>query len=123
MSTKFFTNRDGNSLLKKFEGVFTHVPSIYFFDALIGYFRASGYFKVRPFLDRINRIRILVGINVDELTKLFHEKGQRYIHDASSAKEKFIGEIVNDIESAEYDQETEKGILQFIDDLVNDKIE
>lgn len=123
MSTKFFTNRDGNSLLKKFEGVFTHVPSIYFFDALIGYFRASGYFKVRPFLDRINRIRILVGINVDELTKQFHEKGQRYIHDSSSAKEKFIGEIVTDIENAEYDLETEKGILQFIDDLVNDKIE
>lgn len=64
MSTKFFTNRDGNSLLEKFEGVFTHVHGIQFFDALVGYFRASGYFKVRAFLDRVPRVRILVGINV-----------------------------------------------------------
>jgi hypothetical protein len=69
MSTRVFTNRNDNSLLKKFEGVFTHVDSIRFFDALVGYFRASGYFKVRPFLDRIPKVRILVGINVDALTK------------------------------------------------------
>lgn len=123
MSTKFFTNRDGNSLLKKFEGVFTHVESIQFFDALVGYFRASGYFKVRPFLDRIPRVRILVGINVDALTKKYHDRGQYFIENPLETKETFLKEIIQNIQDADYDEVTEKGIIQFIDDLINDKIE
>ncbi|MDB4171379.1 hypothetical protein N8294_00650 [Polaribacter sp.] len=53
MSTKFFTNKADNSLLKKFEGVFKNLPNIHNFDALVGYFRATGYFKLRPFLNEI----------------------------------------------------------------------
>jgi hypothetical protein len=49
--TEFFTNQDGNSLLKKFEGVFEHMTSIRQFDALVGYFRTSEFFKVQRFLD------------------------------------------------------------------------
>lgn len=123
MSTRFFTNRDGNSLLKKFEGVFTHVESIQFFDALVGYFRASGYFKVRAFLDRIPRVRILVGINVDALTKKYHDRGQYFIENPHETKETFLKEAIQNIQDADYDEVTEKGIIQFIDDLINDKIE
>lgn len=123
MSTKFFTNQDGNSLLKKFEGVFTHMDSIRHFDALVGYFRASGYFKVRPFLDKIPRIRILVGINVDSLIKKYHDKGQYYLENPEETKETFLDEITQNIQSAEYELEVETGIIQFIDDLINEKIE
>ena len=123
MPTKFFTNQEGNSLLKKFEGVFTHIQSIRYFDALVGYFRASGYFKVRPFLDKIQKIRILVGINVDKLTEEFHAKGQLYLKNPDRTKEEFINEILQNIQDADYDEETEKGILQFIDDLITGKIE
>lgn len=35
MSTKFFTNNAENTLLKKFEGVFTYNPNIQYFDALV----------------------------------------------------------------------------------------
>ena len=94
MPTKFFTNQEGNSLLKKFEGVFTHIQSIRYFDALVGYFRASGYFKVRPFLDKIQKIRILVGINVDKLTEEFHAKGQLYLKNPDRTKEEFVNEIL-----------------------------
>ena len=123
MSTKFFTNQDGNSLLKKFEGVFTHVESIRYFDALVGYFRSSGYFKVRPFLEKIPKIRILVGINVDKLTKRYHDKGQLYLANPDETKASFIEEVIKDIQEADYDEVTEKGILQFIDDLTSGKIE
>ncbi|WP_259015542.1 hypothetical protein [Emticicia fluvialis] len=61
MSTKFFTNE--NTLLTKIEGIFKH-RNIYFFDALVGYFRASGYFRIRPFVEKANEIRILVGIRM-----------------------------------------------------------
>lgn len=123
MPTKFFTNQGDNSLLKKFEGVFTNIESIRHFDALVGYFRTSGYFKVRTFLDKIPKIRILVGINVDQLIKKYHDKGQLYLESPDETKDDFLGEIIKNIQEANYDEDTEKGILQFINDLVDGKIE
>ena len=87
MPTKFFTNQDENSLLIKFDGVFENCKSISHFDALVGYFRTSGYFKVRPFLDNIPSIRILVGINVDQLIKKYHDKGQLFLDNPAETKE------------------------------------
>lgn len=75
MTTKFFTNEGENTLLNKFTGVFEHNQDIEFFDALVGYFRASGYFSVRPYLDNVPHIRILVGINVDEIVAKYQSKG------------------------------------------------
>jgi superfamily II DNA/RNA helicase len=123
MPTKFFTNQDDNSLLKKFEGVFANIESIRHFDALVGYFRASGYFKVRPFLNKIPKIRILVGINVDQITKKYHDKGQLYIENPEDTKADFLAETIKNIQEADYDEATEKGILQFIDDLTSGRIE
>lgn len=123
MPTKFFTNQSGNSLLKKFEGVFTNMDSIRHFDALVGYFRASGYFKVRPFLDKIPKIRILVGITVDQLIKKYHDRGQYFLDNPEETKETFLAEIIQNIEDADYDKTTETGIIQFIDDLLSEKIE
>lgn len=123
MPSKFFTNQSDNSLLQKFEGVFTYIQSIRYFDILVGYFRASGYFKIRPFLEKIEKIRILVGINVDKLIKEHHDKGLLFIGSEDEAKDEFIRETIKNIQEANYDEETEKGILQFIDDLINGKIE
>jgi len=58
LSTRFFTNEGENTLLKKFEGVFRHNVDIRFFDALVGFFRASGYFAVRPHLGNVPHIRV-----------------------------------------------------------------
>ena len=69
MSTKFFTNADENTLLKKLEGIFQHMQ-VYHFDALVGYFRASGYFRIQEHLRSVEKVRILVGIDVDMLTNL-----------------------------------------------------
>ena len=67
MSTKFFTNKGDNTLLKKFEGIFKSNKDIEYFDALVGFLRASGYFSIRPFLNKVPKVRILVGINVDHI--------------------------------------------------------
>ena len=123
MSTKFFTNNAENTLLKKFEGVFTYNPNIQYFDALVGYFRASGYFRIRPFLDKVPQIRILVGINVDKLLAEAQKSGLEFFKNHEKTKEQFIKKIQDDIEEANYDRETENGILQFIDDLIEKKIQ
>ncbi|MEZ4987932.1 MAG: hypothetical protein R2795_23365 [Saprospiraceae bacterium] len=66
-STKFFTNEEGNTLLSKFEGIVRHLD-IFYFEALVGYFRASGYYQLRQSLREVKQVRILVGIDVDALT-------------------------------------------------------
>ena len=123
MSTKFFTNDSENTLIKKFEGVFEHNPGIQHFDAVVGYLRSSGYFKVREFLDKVPKIRILVGINADKIIAKANNKGLEFFADREQAKEDFINEVLIDIENANYDQVTENGIKQFFQDLINNKIE
>jgi len=123
MSTKFFTNSEENTLIKKFEGVFTFNPNIQYFDALVGYFRASGYFRIRPFLGKVPNIRILVGINIDRMLADAQKEGLEFFKNHEKTKEEFIQKIQEDIEKANYDKDTEKGILQFIDDLIEKKIQ
>jgi superfamily II DNA/RNA helicase/HKD family nuclease len=123
MSSKFFTNNEENTLIKKFEGVFTYNSNLQYFDALVGYFRASGYFRIRPFLDHIPQIRILVGINVDKLIADTQNAGLAFFKNDEKTKDEFLSDIEEDIKNANYDKETENGIQQFIEDLIEKKIE
>ena len=121
MSTRFFTNKNNNSLFKKFKGIFQH-QNVECFDALVGYFRASGYFKLRPFLENVPEIRILVGINADQLIAEAKRKGQLYLENPEKTKEEYLNFVANDINNAEYDEETEKSILEFINDIITGKV-
>ena len=64
MSTRFFTNHSEQTLFKKFRGVFENDSDIERFDALVGYLQSSRYFALRPYLEKVPNIRILVGIDV-----------------------------------------------------------
>ena len=121
MSTKFFTNKDGNSLFNKFKGIF-EFQNVYFFDALVGYFRASGYFKLREFLNDVPEIRILVGINTDELIATAKRKGQLYLENPEFTKEEYLKFVTKDIENAPYNQTVENSVIQFIDDIITGKV-
>ena len=121
MSTKFFTNENENTLLSKIEGIFKH-RNIHFFDALVGYFRASGYFRIRPFVEKASEIRILVGINIDNLIYEANKKGLLFIEDPAKSRDDFFEEVKKNIQEAEYDKEVEEGMLQLIQDLVTEKI-
>ena len=121
MSTKFFTNENDNTLLSKIEGIFKH-RNIHFFDALVGYFRASGYFRIRPFVDKAAEIRILVGINIDNLVYEANKRGLLFIEDPAKSRDDFFEELKKNIQEAEYDKEVEDGMLQLIQDLVTEKI-
>lgn len=122
MSTKFFTNENENTLLSKIEGIFKH-RNIHFFDALVGYFRASGYFRIRPFVEKAAEIRILVGINIDNLIYEANKRGLLFIEDPAKSRDDFFEEVKKNIQEAEYDKEVEDGMLQLIQDLVTGKIQ
>lgn len=123
MSSKFFTNEGENTLLNKFAGVFAANKDIERFDALVGYLRSSGYFSIRPHLENVPRIRILVGINVDEIVESCHRKGHLFLTDAGAALDKFRKDLAKDIEESSYSTEVEKGIAQFVEDVVSKKLE
>ena len=123
MSSRFFTNKEGNSLFDKFKGVFENNPSIQEFDALVGYFRSSGYFALRPYLEGIPKIRILVGINVDSLIKRANSQAIEFRANKKDTKNTLIKDLQKDIQDASYQEDIEKGIVQFIDDVVSGKLE
>ena len=123
MSTRFFTNHGEQTLFKKFQGVFENNPDIEWFDALVGYLRSSGYFALRPYLERVPHIRILVGINVDAIMADYHRRGLLFLADPTKALEEFRNWLRNDIQSAEYRRDIETGIIQFVDDVISKKIE
>jgi superfamily II DNA or RNA helicase/HKD family nuclease len=122
MSSKFFTNENENTLLNKIKGVFEH-KNIHFFDALVGYFRASGYFRVRPFIEKAAEIRVLVGINIDEMIYDANNKGLLFTGNEEKSIDAYIENLKKDIQSAKYDKTVEDGMLQFIRDLIESKVQ
>ena len=121
MGTNFFTNEKENTLLEKIEGVFKY-KKVHFFDALVGYFRASGYFRIRKFIQQTPKIRILVGINVDKLTYQANQQGLLFNPNAEQSQEEFFNDIKRNIQETKYDKEVEDGMYQFIEDIVTGRI-
>jgi superfamily II DNA or RNA helicase len=123
MPTRFFTNEGENTLLKKFAGVCASNPDIERFDALVGYLRASGYFALRPHLEKVPMIRILVGIDVDAHLAQQHRKGLLLLGDADKTVASARKQIETDVQTAPYRKEVEDGIRQFLADVVHGRVE
>ncbi len=123
MSTKFFTNEKSNSLFEKFEGVFTYMPNLYAFNAVVGYFRSSGYFSIREHLLKVPKVKILVGINVDHMAAEAQRRGLMFFGEDKKTREEFVRWMEEDIREARYDKLVEQGILDFMQDIVDKKIE
>lgn len=123
MSTKFFTNTNENTLLNKFIGVFSYNTNIKYFDAVVAYFRTSGYIHLKDFLRKLQKVRILAGINVDKLISDAYKDISEYFANSKKIKEEFLIELKEEIQKANYDKETEESFYQLIDDLIEKKIE
>lgn len=119
----FFTNKNGNTLMKEFEGILQHNQYIKNLDAVVGFLRASGYFSLRPFLDNINRVRILIGIDVDKYIAQAANQGRIFFGAEEEVREECLRKIRRDIESSNYKKEVEDGMFQMIQDLIDGKLE
>ncbi len=122
-NTHIFTNRNGNTLMREFEGVLTNNPLIKNLDAVVGFLRASGYFSLRPFLDNISKVRVLIGIDVDKYIVEAVRRGKEFKGAENNVKDKCCEMIRNDIERASYKKEVEDGIFKMVEDLKNGKLE
>ena len=122
-NSHIFTNKDGNTLIKEFEGVLQHNPQIRNLDAVVGFLRASGYFSLRPFLDNIGKVRVLIGIDVDKYIAKAAQQGKLFFGAEEEVKEEYLRKIRTDIETSNYRKDIEDGIYLMVQDLLDKKLE
>lgn len=122
---KFFTNEPERDLYSRFAAILK--SNTQFFDVLVGYFRASGFFKMYEALESIEKIRILVGLNVDRFTVKIIDRATNEAKvaaiSAADGKEIIAGEVEKEFESATSSAEVEKGVRIFLDWLKSGKLE
>ena len=116
---KFFTNEPERDLYSRFSTILKN--NTQFFDVLVGYFRTSGFFKLYPAMEAIEKIRILVGLNVDKYTVDIIDQAEKLT--IKEATEKFSNSVENEFEQSETTSDIEKGVLQFIEWLKSGKLE
>lgn len=121
---KFFTNEESSTLYDRFNKTLRHTK---YFDVLVGYFRASGFHLLQDALANIDKVRILIGLNVDK--PLFevidsHQNQQKLDFEATDKiKDSFRNTISTEIETAKDEKEVEDGISKFVEFMKQGKIE
>ena len=122
---KFFTNEPERDLYSRFSVILK--SNTQFFDVLVGYFRTSGFFRLWEAMDGVEKIRILVGLNVDRFTvKLIDRVKDEIKYTSVSAKnsqEIVVEEIEKEFEQSETTEYVEKGVRVFIEWLKSGKLE
>jgi len=104
----FFTNDPGSTLLDRFQRTLRDVK---FFDILVGYFRTSGFDRLHESFASIDKIRILVGLNVDrqafEIIDAFHSQSTLDFESHKRTKEIFSVAVTEEMDRSPDSYETE----------------
>lgn len=115
----FFTNQDA-TLLDRFNKILR--ANTQFFDVLVGYFRTSGFHQLYQAMDKVEKIRILVGINVDSATLSYLQKTD-FILSSKEAVEQYKNTVVEEMDGSEDSDLVEKGVQTFIHWISSGKLE
>jgi len=117
----FFTNEPNAALVDRFKST---LHAVQYFDVLVGYFRTSGFHQLADSLESVEKIRILVGLNVDRKTfELIDTVRSQTNIDFNSHKDTSNAAMeaaVTEIDASSDDFLTEYGIKKFIEFLSTD---
>ncbi len=120
----FVTNEPGNKLRDRFNTLLT--KDTRFFDCLVGYFYISGFHKIYPALENVEKVRILVGLQTDrtayELWQHARRDGELSLSHAST-KQKVSQDVLVELEKAPDAQAIETGVHKFVEWLRSGKLE
>ena len=122
MSTKFFNNIE-TRLMDKFHGIAFAMANFDIFHAVVGYFRSSGYFKLRKELENVSEIRILVGINIDNLFRQSQAAGKLFFGNREASLEQYCEDFLRDVYQSEYASDVDEGIRQFCADIADGRLQ
>src|SRR5665647_221503 len=106
----FFTNEPDRNLYERFSNILK--CNTQYFDILVGYFRTSGFFRLAEAMRGVDKIRVLVGLNVDGRTVEFIEQAKEEIRVESlshkEAKEAFETVLENEFINSDDSYDLEK---------------
>jgi superfamily II DNA/RNA helicase len=98
-----------------------------YFDCLVGYFFISGFYRLYPMLEKVEKIRILVGLRTDIATYslLQNAKAQGVLSLKSHAevKEQLSKDVLEELEKSGDSVEIETGIRKFVEWIQAGKLE
>ena len=122
---KFFTNEPDRNLYERFNNILN--SSTQYFDILVGYFRTSGFYRLYPAMEKVDKIRVLVGLNVDHKTiEIINQSEKELAFETLShkeAKDAFSKVVEKEFANSEDSLEVEKSVRIFIDWLKTSKME
>ena len=119
----FITNESEKNLLGRFKVL---IKDTEFFDVLVGYFRTSGFFQLYESLESVTKVRILVGLNVDQRTYELIESSDVQGLNFDSSKQtklKLRKQTKEEMDNSDDSFNTEMGINKFLEFLANGKLE
>lgn len=120
----FFTNDENGSLLNRFKRV---LKTTKYFDILVGYFRASGFYNLYDSLENVEKIRVIVGLKLDEHTwdihRFAHSDEQINFKSTKLIKSDYRKELREDVQSIDDNFETNTGLIKFIEFIRSGKLE
>jgi superfamily II DNA/RNA helicase len=121
----FFTNEPDRNLYQRFCRILQ--SNTQYFDVLVGYFRTSGFFRLYKAMKQTEKIRILVGLNVDRNTlEIINASDDEMSLESLSSKEvktHFSQKLQNEFTDSDDCYELETSVQTFIEWLKSGKIE
>ena len=120
---KFFTNEPERTLYDRFNKILK--TNTQYFDVIVGYFRTSGFFRLCDAMKDLDKIRILVGLNVDKTTVDLIEQSENstIIMSQKESKQVLGAQIENEFAESEDSKEVEDGVKCFVEWLKSGKLE
>lgn len=113
----FITNEAGKTLRNRFSVLLSQDTR--FFDCLVGYFFISGFYKLYPALETVEKIRILVGLKTDrsayELLQRAKEHNELGFKSHAETKDQISVKVLQELERSQDSSEIENGVQKFIE--------
>jgi superfamily II DNA/RNA helicase/HEPN domain-containing protein len=113
----FFTNEPGELLIDRFKKL---ISGFQYFDILVGYFRISGFYMLYDELEKVDKIRILVGIDADKKSIMLVSRGierKESPFASEKAAQQLLNEAIDEMAESEDTLYTETGARKFIEFL------
>ncbi|WP_142412838.1 helicase-related protein [Hathewaya massiliensis] len=121
----FFTNEPERNLYDRFNNILQ--SNTQFYDMIVGYFRTSGFYLMYPSMKDVEKVRVLVGLNVDGKTVQIIEKAKEeqmsFEMSYKEVRDEFSDDVVEEMQNSEDSYRVEQGVKTFIKWLQTGKLE
>ena len=120
----FITNDPGCRLKNRFQ---TLIKDCRFFDCLVAYFYASGFYQIYKALENTEKIRILIGIGMGkrsyDLLQRASTEQSTFAFSHAETKQLVENLITKEFDESEDSKSVEEGVRKFIEWIKNGKLE